>query len=143
MSDDNNDVIGEYGLKIKVINFIELAYKENDKLTVSIVKNKGAFTLKVNQDGDATLSGKSGIVRFSASEATEKFGVDFKYASIMFFSGRGKLNYTASFGFSKLGKITYTSFIDIEKLVLSCSGLLCIAARAIKARYRQIDSSIQ
>jgi hypothetical protein len=138
----NEDSTSEYQLKIKVINLIELAYKSDDKVTVSIVKSKGPFTLKVDQNGNATLSGKAGVVRFAASEEVNKFGIGFKYANIMFFGGNGKLNYSASFGFDRIGKITFTSFIDVEKLILSCSGLLCQAARLLKNRHKQIDESL-
>lgn len=140
MSDE--DPTSTYQLKIKVINLIELAYKSDDTVTVSVVKSKGPFTLSVDQNGNATLSGKTGVVRFSANEEVQKFGIGFKYANVTFFGGNKKLNYSATFGFDRIGKITFTSFIDVEKLILSCSGLLCQAARLLKNRHKQIDESL-
>ncbi len=77
-----------------------------------------------------------------ALEDVQKFGIGFKYASITFFGGNKKLNYTTSFGFEKIGTISFTSFIDVEKLILSCSGLLCQAARLLKSHKQQIDQSL-
>jgi hypothetical protein len=65
----------------------ELAYKSDDTFTVSIVKSKGPFTLSVDQTGNTTQSGKAGVVRFSASEEVQKFGIGFKYANVTFFGG--------------------------------------------------------
>jgi hypothetical protein len=132
-----------YQLKVKVINLIELAYKENEGITTSLVKEKGAFTLKISENGEAVLSGKAGIVRFSAKEEVKQIGIDLKVASIMFTGGlNGKIRYIAAFSFLGGVKVEFASSIDIEKLILSCSGLLCRAARLLKNRHKQIDQSL-
>jgi len=132
-----------YQLKIKVINLIELAYKSNGDITTSLVKSKGSFILKINDKGEATLSGKAGMVRFTAKNEIKKLGIDLKIASIMFFgTPNGKIHYTASFNFMGGAKVEFSSIIDVEKLILSCSGLLCQAARLLKNRHKQIDQSL-
>ncbi len=139
----SNEEMNSYQLKIKVINFIELAYKSDGDITGSLVKSKGGFTLKVNDKGEAVLSGKAGIVRFSAKEEIKRFGLDFKIASIMFSGNRnGKIHYAATFNFMGGVKVAFSSIVDVEKLILSCSGLLCQAARMLKNRHKQIDQSL-
>ncbi|KKO47155.1 hypothetical protein WG68_00420 [Arsukibacterium ikkense] len=135
--------VSSYQLKIRVINFIELAYKENDGVTTSLIKEKGPFTLKVNERGEAMLIGKAGTVRFDVSEEVKQIGLDLKMVSVMFSGGReGKLHYMASFNFAGGVKVEFSSILDIEKLILSCSGLLCRAARLLKGRHQQIDQSV-
>ncbi|MBT3146702.1 hypothetical protein [Neptunomonas phycophila] len=129
-------------LKIEVIKLIELSYKSDSGLTASILKSKGPFTLKVDQDGKAVLSGKAGKVKFSAKENVKQLGVDLKFLSIMFFGSEKGLHYTASFNFFGGVKVEFTSIIDLEKLILSCSGLLCNAARLLKNRHKMIDAGI-
>lgn len=139
----SNEGSSPYQLKVKVINLIELAYKENEGITTSLIKEKGAFTLKINENGDAVLSGKAGIVRFSAKDEIRQLGLDLKVASIMFSSGQnGKIRYVASFSFFGSIQVEFSSALDIEKLILSCSGLLCRAARLLKNRHKQIDQSL-
>lgn len=141
MSDNGTS---SYQLKIKVINFIELAYKENEGITRSLIKSKGPFTLKINERGEATLTGKSGVVRFDVNDEIKQFGLDIKMVSVMFSGGNeGKLHYMASFNFLGSVRVEFSSVIDIEKLILSCSGLLCRAARLLKNRHQQIDQSIR
>lgn len=140
----NDETTNSYQLKIKVINFIELAYKSNGDVTASLVKSKGGFTLKVNQKGDAILSGKAGMVRFSVKDEINQFGIDLKLVSIMFSGNRnGKIHYTASFNFMGGAKVEFTSIVDVKKLILSCSGLLCRAARSRKNRHKIIDQSLR
>jgi len=140
---NNEEEKSSYQLKIKVINFIELAYKSDGDITASLVKSKGGFTLKVNDKGEGILSGKAGIVRFSAKKEVKQFGLDFKVASIMFSGNKnGKIHYTATFNFLGGVKVAFSSIVDVEKLILSCSGLLCQAARLLKNRHKQIDQSL-
>lgn len=90
MSDNG---ISSYQLKIKIINFIELAYKENEGVTSSLIQSKGPFTLKINERGEATLSGKSGVVRFDVNDEVKQIGLDIKMVSVMFSGGNeGKLH---------------------------------------------------
>lgn len=135
--------VSSYQLKIKVINLVELAYKENEGVTTSLLREKGPFTLKVNERGEAMLTGKAGNVRFDVSEEVKQIGLDLKVVTIMFSGSKdGKLRYMASFNFAGGVKVEFSSLLDVEKLILSCSGLLCRAARLLKNRHKQIDQSI-
>ena len=127
--------------KIKIINFIEIAYKTNGEMTTALIRNKGPFTLKIDSNGNANLSGKAGAVAFSVSDELKEYGVDFRYASIMFSGNRdGVIIYKASVGI--LAEVYVSGVLDIENLILNCSGLLCIAARALKNRTHMIDKTI-
>lgn len=92
-----------YQINVKVLDYIELAYNENKEITVNLVKSKGAFSLKVDQNGNATLTGKAGIVRFSVNNTGDKIGFDLKCVSIMFFGERSgrNLHYSATFGLDR------------------------------------------
>lgn len=92
----------------------------------------------MSQDGKATLSGAAGLLTFSVSEEVKAIGVDFKYASIMFSGNKdGNLRYMATFGLGS--PVRVNGALDVEKLILSCSGLLCSAARAARQRYKLIQ----
>ena len=128
-------------VKIKIINFIEIAYKANGKLTTSLIKDVGSFTLSVDNKGNASLSGRAGTVKFSVSEEIKEYGLRFKYASVMFSGNRdGVIVYKASVGIG--AEIIVSGVLDVEKLILNCSGLLCIAARAMRNRAKMIDKTI-
>lgn len=124
----------QHKIKVTVLKLIELAYKEDEGITTSLVKSKGSFTLKVDQSGEVTLSGKAGVVRVSASEEVKSFGVDFKFMSLMFFSNGRKLHYMGNIKFG-VASIEIKSVLDVKELILSCSGLLCRAARSLRDRY--------
>jgi len=139
MSNENS--ISEYQLKVKVLRFMELSYKKNGNLTAALVRSKGRLTLKVDNKGKATLSGKVGRVKFSVNEEIRKFGFDLKYISIMF-SGNstGTIRYAATFSFMGFTDVSFRSTINVEQLILSCSGLLCLAARLYKANDKRITA---
>lgn len=58
------------------------------------------------------------------------------------FSGsqNGMIRYSLSFGIG--AEVMLTGMLDIENLLLNCSGLLCRAVRAYKFRAQMIDKSI-
>lgn len=127
--------------KIKIINFIEIAYKTDGEITTALIRDKGPFSLRIDNHGNASLSGKAGKVSFSVSDELKEYGADFRYASIMFSGNRnGVITYKASAGIGM--SITVIGVLDVENLILNCSGLLCIAARALKNRAHMIDRSI-
>ncbi len=127
--------------KIKIINFIEIAYKTSGDITTALIRDKGPFSLSIDNNGNASLSGKAGVVKFSVSDELKEYGADFRYASIMFSGNRhGMITYKASAGIG--ATITVSGVLDVENLILNCSGLLCIAARALKNRAHMIDKSI-
>ena len=133
--------ISKNAIKIKLLKFFEIAYKENGEITAALIKDKGPFKLQVDNKGNAIISGKAGKVAFSVSEEIKEFGFDFKYASIMLSGNKqGMIQYRGTFGL--MIEVEIVGFIDVEQLILNCSGLLCIAARAMKYRYQMIDKSI-
>ncbi len=122
-------------VKITIAKLVELAYSQDKGLTTKIVREKGNFKLTVNQDGKATLSGSAGILTFSGDTALSGLGAKIKNVSIMFSHGDGNnVNYTAMYSFSGAANISLSGSFDIEELILSCSGFLCRAARALKGR---------
>ncbi len=107
--------------------------------------DKGPFQVNVDQKGRATLTGRAGIVSFSGDKALREIGAQVKSVSISFSNGgNGTVNYMASFSFpGKVASIHISGSFNIEKLITSCSGLLCQAARAAQDRNRVHDIELQ
>lgn len=121
--------------KITVAKLIELAYSEDEGVTGKIVRSRGTFKLRVDQDGNATLSGDAGVVAFKGERALVSLGARLKNVSILFSPGDGSnIHYTAMFSYGRAASVSVSGSFDIEELILSCSGLLCRAARALKGR---------
>lgn len=130
--------ISKYELKLKIVKFLEIAYDSDEQAILGFVRSAGPFKLRVSQNGKAILSGAAGLLTFSVSEEVKAIGVDFKYASIMFSGNKdGNLCYMATFGLGS--PVRVSGALDVEKLVLSCSGLLCSATRAARQRYKVIQ----
>ncbi len=130
-------------LKITIAKLIEVAYSKNKGLTTKILREKGPFKLTVDQDGNARLSGKVGIVNFSASDTLDEIGANIKSVSVRFANGEGgRVKYTAIIDI-KAAKIAISGSFDFEKLVTSCSGILCRAAKALKGRHHAYDMELQ
>lgn len=130
-------------LKITIAKLIEVAYSKDKGLTTKIVREKGPFKLTVDQDGQAGLSSKFGIVNFSGSDALDKIGANIKSISVNFSNhGGDKIKYTAIIDI-KAAKMAISGDFDIEALITSCSGLLCQAARALKGRHHVYDMELQ
>lgn len=128
-------------VKVKLLRFLEIAYKTDGKLTTALVKDKGPFSLSVDNKGNASISGKAGIVKFSVAEEVREYGINFNYVSVMLSGNKdGIVHYRGTF--KSFVEVSINGFIDVEQLILHCSGLLCIAARALKNRYKMIDKSI-
>ena len=112
-------------------------------MTASIVRSHQPFTLTVTSNGTATLSGKAGKLVFNAGEETRTIGFDFKFASLHFMGAQNEqLRYSASFtiGFAS---VSFSGSFDVEKFILECSGLVCIAARLMRDRKAKIDAAIE
>jgi len=83
------------------------------------------------------------MVKFSGKPELKEIGIALEFGSVMFSSiGDNKLSYKATLKFSGIAEIQYTNIIDLEKLLLGCSGLLCQAARGIKNRTQQIEKAL-
>jgi len=130
-------------LKITIAKLIEAAYSQDKGLTTKIVRSKGAFKLTVDQNGNARLTGKVGAVSFSGSDTLDKIGASIKFVNVSFSNGgSGNVKYTAMIDI-KSAKIAISGSFNMEKLITSCSGLLCKAARALKGRHQAYDMELQ
>ncbi len=129
--------------KITIAKFLELAYSEDNEMTVKIIAKKGGSKLTIDQNGNAILSSSVGIVRFSGTPVLNKIGAKIKRVSV-FFSKQDAMNvgYTATFDLEYM-KLSVSGDFDLEKLITSCSGLLCEAARLLKGRHRDYDKELQ
>lgn len=132
------------GVKITIAKLLEVAYSKNKGVTTKIVRKKGNFKITVDSQGNATLSGSAGMMTFKANSALEDLGAKIKNISISFSKGDGNdVNYTAMFSFIGVAAISVSGKFNIEELILSCSGLLCIAARTLKGRHRAYEMELQ
>ncbi len=120
--------------KITVAKLFELAYSKNKGMTARIVAKKGSAKLTIDQNGKAVLSNSAGMVVFSGGPVLKKIGAKVKRVNIMFSNEDGmNIGYNATFDL-EVGKVIVSGKFDLEELILSCSGLLCKAARAMKGR---------
>jgi len=130
-------------LKITIAKLLEIAYSKDKGLTTKIVRTKGLFKLTVDQNGNARLSGKIGVVAFSGSETLDKIGANIKFVSVSFSNGgSSNIKYTAMIDI-KSARIAISGNFNIEALITSCSGLLCRAARALKGQHHAYDMELQ
>ena len=127
-------------VKLTIAKLFEIAYSTDKGVTTALVQKRGPFNMRIDQDGNVTLSGNAGVVKFAGKPELEQMGIDLEFGSVMFSNiGNNKLGYTASLKFKGVLKIDYSNVIDVEKLILGCSGLLCQAARGMKNRQQQIE----
>lgn len=130
-------------LKLTVARLLELSYAKKEGLTASIVREAGPAKITVSSDGTAMLSGNAGVVTFSASRAIEELGVSIRNIGVSMSVGEdGQLEYTARF-FTGAVTLSASGTIDVEELILSCSGFLCRAARALNGRTRSVDAELE
>ncbi|MEJ2630601.1 MAG: hypothetical protein P8011_05345 [Acidihalobacter sp.] len=130
--------------KITIAKLIEIAYEKNSGITTKLLRNKGNFKITVDENGNATLSGNIGMLTFKADSALIILGKKVKNVSIFFTKGEGGgIKYTAMFKLVDVASISVSGFFDAEKLIFSCGGLLCKAARALKGRHRAYDLELQ
>ena len=121
-----------------------MAYSKDKGITTKIVRGKGTFKLTVDKDGKAILSGSAGVLTFEGDTVLSTLGAKVKNVSISFSHGdNNKVNYMAMYSFSGAANITISGGFDLEELILSCSGLLCRAARAMKGRSAAYDSELK
>jgi len=131
-------------VKITIAKLLEVAYSKNKGVTTKIVRKKGNFKITVDSQGNATLSGSVGMMTFKANSALEGLGAKVKNISISFSKEEGNdIKYTGMFSFIGVASISVSGKFNIEELILSCSGLLCKAARALKGRHRAYDMELQ
>lgn len=134
---------GNTEAKITVGKLFERAYSENKGATVRIVAKKGSAKLTIDQDGKAILSNTAGVVIFSGNPVLNKIGIKIKRVNIIFSNEDGmNIGYKATFDFVA-GGVAVSGKFNLEKLILSCSGLLCKAARTMKNRHLSYERELQ
>ncbi len=138
----NNSSITRAEFKITIAKLIEVAYSTNKGVTTSLLIQVGNAKLNVNQNGDCVLSGKAGIVTFKGKGVLEELGVQVKKIGVSFnIASDGSVDYTGTMAWGFFS-ISIKGNFNAEKLILSCSGLLCRAARALKGRPAYIEREL-
>lgn len=88
--------------------------------------------VEVDQSGNLTLSGQAGAFTFQGGGALTRLVPKLKLASISFENEDGQnIQYTAFSTCYKSATISVSGTFDMVKMITPCSGLLCIAARAL------------
>lgn len=130
-------------LKITIAKLIEVAYSQNSGVTTSIMREKGNFTLRVDQNGHAILSGEAGILSFSGDSVLKSIGATIKRLNVDFTKGENnEITYKATFSLAIIS-LTVVGEFDVEELITSCSGLLCKTARVMKNKHLQYELELQ
>lgn len=132
-----------FELQLTVAKLLELSYDSDEDVTVKLLREIGPLELSVDQNGNAALSGSAGKVTFSANSVIQELGVSARRIGIsMSVDEEGSLNYRGRF---LIGAITVSvaGTIDVEALILACSGLLCKAARALKRRTSATERQLE
>ncbi|RZF95320.1 hypothetical protein EXT42_00405 [Pseudoalteromonas sp. CO302Y] len=131
-------------IKVTIAKLLEVAYSKNKGVTTKIVRSKGNYKLTVDEKGTVSLSGSVGMLTFKGDSALQGLGAKLKNASISFTKGdSNNIKYTATFNFISAASISVSGSFDIEELILSCSGLLCRAAKALKGRHAAYEAQLQ
>ncbi len=131
-------------IKVTIAKRLEVAYSKNKGVTTKIVRSKGNYKLTVDEKGTVSLSGSVGMLTFKGDSALQDLGAKLKNASISFTKGdSNNIKYTATFNFISAASISVSGSFDIEELILSCSGLLCRAAKALKGRHAAYEAQLQ
>jgi len=131
-------------VKLTIGKLIEVAYSQDKGMTTKIVMEKGPFKLTVDEGGNAELTGKAGIVRFSGSPTLEKIGIALNRMTVNFSGAEnGDVTYTAGIRVRDGVGIAVHGTFNIVELITSCSGLLCQAARFLKGRNPALDAEMQ
>ena len=129
--------------KVTIAKLFELAYSKNKGLTTRIIATKGSAKLVVDQEGKVTLSGSGGLLTFSGEPVLKTLGVKIKRVSISFNNMDGmNVGYSGSFNVG-VASLSVKGQFDLEQLILSCTGLLCRAARMMKGRHHAYDLELQ
>jgi hypothetical protein len=130
--------------KVTIAKLLEVAYSKNKGMTTALMRSKGNVKISVNQHGKVLMLGSVGVLTFSAEDALKSLGVKVRFISVSFSKVDEKnIKYKATFTFIKVASLSISGNFDIEEMILSCSGLLCRAARALKNRPEYIERELQ
>lgn len=90
------------------------------------------------------MPGSAGVVTFSENPALKQIGAKISRVGIRFYNVSEKdgdmiVGYSATFKVIGSLQATVSGDFDLKKLITSCSGLLCIAAKLLEGRNHAID----
>ena len=107
------------------------------------MRDAGPVTLTVDEKGQATLVGKAGRVSFSGKDTLKEIGVSAGvFRAMLSVNESGDLRFNARVRVG-IASVSAGGTIDVEKLLVTCSGVLCRAARALKGRPSRVDRQLQ
>ena len=129
--------------RIAVGRLLNLAWSTDEAVTAALLKSNGILRLKVDDSGNATLSGAAGVVRFNGAPALESFSAVAGILSVTLApAGDGKIRFSG--GIRKGSAVVEISgVVDVTELITGCSGLLCDAARLLRGRSDVVDLHIK
>ncbi len=129
--------------KITIAKLIEVSYAKDKETTVKILAKLGTAQLSVDQNGNATLTSSAGFLTFSGNQVLNTIGAKIKRISVDFNNIDGeRIGYTASFDLEYL-ELSVSGSFNLKTLITSCSGLLCIAARALQGKHHAYNMELQ
>ena len=133
----------EVDAQIVIGRLLQIAYSTDSGKTVSLLRSSGNLTLKVDSSGQAVLGGSMGAVRFNGAPALSSFGVQVGAVFVrMASAGSGRLRLSG--GIRVRGQlVAVRGTVDIEKLITTCSGLVCEAARLLRGRSMRIENALR
>lgn len=135
--------ISKAELKLTVAKLVELSMDSNKEVTVALLRKKGIATIKVDQDGKVTVTGSGKVVSFSGDPALSKLSVKIKRMSVTFSNMDGmRVGYNVSVTGPYGVAASLSGSVDLEELILACSGFLCQSARAMKNRDQQMQKAM-
>lgn len=130
-------------VRITLARLLEVAYQRDQGITTALVREAGPVRLTVDESRQATLSGKAGRVSFSGKDTLKEIGVSAGvFRAMMSVDDAGDLQFNAQLRVG-IASVSASGSVDVEKLITTCSGILCRAARALKGRPSQVDRQLQ
>lgn len=130
-------------VRITVARLLEVPYSQDKGITTALVREVGPVTLTVDESGQATLSGKAGRVAFVGQDTLQEIGVSAGvFRAMMSVDESGDLRFNARVRVG-VASVSASGSVDVEKLITTCSGILCQAARALQGRPSQVDRQLQ
>lgn len=104
--------------RITIARILELAYSENQELTVKILANSPNPKLTVKGNGKAALADRSQVVSFNALPALEKSRVPIRLISMDFEQIHGmQVSYAAIFN-TEEQMLTVNGSFDLEVMMM-------------------------
>lgn len=125
-----------FEVKLTIAKLISFAYDHDQQFMASISRQRGPFTLSLNQHGQIEVEAQTKKLTFSINQQQKaKLGFSTKWVSVRFGSNGEHFTYDFSGHLNGL-TISVAGAVNLFKLIKECTGLLCQAARVINADSR-------